>query len=181
MIPTGNLSTPGTPDYASLYNTGQWRSLDQRPHQGPRSSPRNGSLGSIFQICPERVGDVLKGIEEMSPNVTAGLLTLQLGNMSSNCSFDRQGFGQGVQFYQYTSLALWVPYGVSTMLYSHVAISTLWFIDSLGCCSNLQLISLIFAIMIMARNDTGDVHNVIFRYSHFNKKSGLQMLQQEKS
>jgi hypothetical protein len=43
------------------------------------------------------------------------------------------------------------------MLYSHVAISTLWFIDSLGCCSNLQLISLIFAIMIMARNDTGDV------------------------
>ena len=66
-------------------------------------------------------GDVVKGIEEMSHNVTAGLLTLQLGNMSSNCSFDRQG----VQFYQYTSFALWVPYGVSAMLYSYVVISTL--------------------------------------------------------
>jgi hypothetical protein len=67
-------------------------------HQGPRSSPRNGSLGSIFQICPERVGDVLKGIEEMSHNVTAGLLTLQLGNMSSNCSFDRQGLAKVCNF-----------------------------------------------------------------------------------
>lgn len=33
MIPTGNLSTPGTPDYASLYNTGHggiWTSVTPR-------------------------------------------------------------------------------------------------------------------------------------------------------
>jgi hypothetical protein len=64
-------------------------------------------------------GDVLKGIEEMSHNVTVGLLTLQLGTMRSNCSFDQQD----VQVYRYSSRDLWVPYGVSTMLYSHVSIS----------------------------------------------------------
>jgi hypothetical protein len=64
-------------------------------------------------------GDVLKGIEEMSHNVTAALLTLQLGNMSSECFFDQQ-----VGVYQYTSFALWAPYGVSTDLYSHVMISS---------------------------------------------------------
>jgi hypothetical protein len=53
-------------------------------------------------------GDVLKGIEEMSHNVTAALLTLQLGNMSSECFFDQQDV-----IYQYSSVALWVPYGVS--------------------------------------------------------------------
>jgi hypothetical protein len=53
-------------------------------------------------------GDVLKGIEEMSHNVTAALLTLQLGTMSAECFFDQQ-----VVVYQYSSFALWVPYGVS--------------------------------------------------------------------
>ena len=55
-------------------------------------------------------GDVLKGIEEMSHNVTAALLTLQLGNMSSECFFDRQDV-----VYRYSSVALWVPYGVSNV------------------------------------------------------------------
>jgi hypothetical protein len=64
-------------------------------------------------------GDVLKGIEEMSHNVTAGLLTMQLGTMSANCSIDHLN----VQFYQYSSRDLWAPYGVSTMLYSHVSIT----------------------------------------------------------
>jgi hypothetical protein len=53
-------------------------------------------------------GNVLKGIEEMSHNVTAGLLTLQLGNISSECFFD-----QPIVAYEYSPFALWVPYGVS--------------------------------------------------------------------
>ena len=53
-------------------------------------------------------GDVLNGIEEMSHNVTAALLTLNLGNMSAECDFDQE-----VVVYQYSSFALWVPYGVS--------------------------------------------------------------------
>jgi len=60
-------------------------------------------------IYPEFVwGDVLKGIEEMAHNVTAALLTLNLGTMSANCSVDHQAV-----VYQYSSFALWVPYGVS--------------------------------------------------------------------
>ena len=53
-------------------------------------------------------GDVLRGIEEMSHNVTAALLTLNSGTMSANCSFDHQAV-----VYQYSSFALWAPYGVS--------------------------------------------------------------------
>jgi hypothetical protein len=61
-------------------------------------------------------GDVMKGIEETSHNVTAALLTLQLGMMWSNCSFDQLE----VVVYQYTSFVLWVPYGVSNFsLLSH--------------------------------------------------------------
>ena len=54
-------------------------------------------------------GDVLKGIEEMSHNVTAAILTLSLGTMNSTCSFDQQ-----TVVYQYNPVALWEPYGVST-------------------------------------------------------------------
>jgi hypothetical protein len=61
-------------------------------------------------------GDVLKGVEEMSHNVTAALLTLQLGNISSECFFD-----QLIVAYEYSPFALWVPYGVSN-LYSYVMI-----------------------------------------------------------
>jgi hypothetical protein len=53
-------------------------------------------------------GDVLKAIEDMSHNVTAALLTLPLGNMTSECFFDEQ-----FVVYQYSPFALWVPYGVS--------------------------------------------------------------------
>jgi len=63
-------------------------------------------------------GDALKGIEEMSHNVTAALLSLHLGTMSAECFFDHQDV-----VYRYGSSALWVPYGVSTGLYSHVTIS----------------------------------------------------------
>ena len=54
-------------------------------------------------------GDVLKGIEEMSHNISVALLTLQLGTMSSTCLFDLQ-----LEVYRYSPSTLWVPYGVST-------------------------------------------------------------------
>jgi hypothetical protein len=59
-------------------------------------------------------GDVLTGIEEMSHNVTAGLLSAEigLGNMSAECSVDLSSL-----VYQYNSWALWVPYGVSIYYY----------------------------------------------------------------
>jgi len=78
-------------------------------------------------------GDVLKGIEEMSHNVTAGLLTLQLGTTSANCSFDQQ-----VVIYQYNSFALWAPYGVShfsSLSCYDFTFLPLCFIDGLGNCS----------------------------------------------
>ena len=80
-------------------------------------------------------GDVLKGIEEMSHNVTAALLTLQLGTMNSTCSFDQLD----VQVYQYSSRGLWAPYGVSNFsLHScfDLTFSPLCFIDGLRRCSN---------------------------------------------
>ena len=67
-------------------------------------------------------GDVLKGIEEMSHNVTAALLTLQLGTMSAECFFD-----QHVVVYQYTPFELWAPYGVSTADYSLILRSHFFF------------------------------------------------------
>ena len=56
-------------------------------------------------------GDVLKGIEELSHNITAALLTLRFGTMTAECSFD-----QRIVAYQYTSFTLWVPYGVSNFI-----------------------------------------------------------------
>jgi hypothetical protein len=79
-------------------------------------------------------GDVLKGIEEMSHNVTAALLTLQLGTMSANCSIDHQAV-----VYQYTAFALWVPYGVSNcplLSCNDMTFPLLCFIDRLGHCFN---------------------------------------------
>ena len=62
-----------------------------------------------FSPYPQFVwGDVLKGIEDIASNVTAALLTLQLGNISSECFFDQQ-----TVIYRYSAFALWVPYGVS--------------------------------------------------------------------
>jgi len=100
------------------YHPGGTLLTDTRPAGQPSflEIPLGSGIGYIW-------GDVLKGIEETSHNVSAGLLTLQLGNMSSSCTFDRRD----VQIYHYTSFELWVPYGVSTMLYCRVMISTLWF------------------------------------------------------
>jgi len=96
-------------------------------------------------------GDVLKGIEEISHNVTAALLTLPLGTMNSTCSFDLQDV-----VYQYSSTAFWVPYGVSTfslLSFHDLTLSPLCFIDVTGRCSNFAH----FAVMIMGRNNTGHI------------------------
>jgi hypothetical protein len=58
-------------------------------------------------------GDVLKGIEEMSHNVSPGLLTLDLGMTNPTCSFDKQDV-----VYQYSFFALWVPYGVRSFSFT---------------------------------------------------------------
>ena len=78
-------------------------------------------------------GDVLKGIEEMSHNVTAALLTLQLGNISSECFSDQQ-----TVIYQYSPFELWAPYGVShfsLLSYYDFTVSLLCFIGCLRHCS----------------------------------------------
>ena len=72
--------------------------------------PNSGSPGVPATMV---WGDVLKGIEEMSKNVTAALLTLQLGNISSTCFYDQQTL-----IYRYDSFALWIPYGVESLLFT---------------------------------------------------------------
>ena len=76
-------------------------------------------------------GDVLKGIEEMSHNVTAALLTLNLGMMKTECFVDQQAV-----VYQYSSFVLWAPYGVSNCSLLSCYDFTLYITDHLGCCSN---------------------------------------------
>lgn len=74
-------------------------------------------------------GDVLKGIEEMSHNVTAALLTLPLGTMDAQCFSDYQA-----EVYRYRSFMLWVPYGVgrfSFLLCYDLTFFSLCFIASL--------------------------------------------------
>jgi hypothetical protein len=111
-------------------------------------------------------GDVLKGIEELSHNVTASLLTMPFGTMITDCEFYHHDV-----VYQYSSVALWVPYGVShfSLLSCYdLTISPLCFIDSLGH---------YFIFTHCCRHDNGEqshwrYHYVIFGYSHFNAERG---------
>ena len=86
-------------DFATTI-TGQFSFLEIVP---------NNNFGPAILVW----GDVLKGIEEMSKNVTAALLTLQLGNISSTCFYDQQTL-----IYRYDSFALWIPYGVESLLFT---------------------------------------------------------------
>ena len=109
-------------------------------------------------------GDVLKGIEEMSHNVTAALLTLELGNLSSQCPTDQLD----VQVYRYSSRALWIPYGVSNpslLSCYNLTFFPLCFLDGLGHCSNFTH---------YCRLDDDDKSNwayedVIFGYGYFSE------------
>ena len=92
-------------------------------------------------------GDVLKGIEEISHNVTAALLTLPLGTMNSTCSFDLQDV-----VYQYSSTALWVPYGVSTfslLSFHDLTLSpSLCFIDIIGRCQGGTSLGILYRYLV---------------------------------
>ena len=107
-------------------------------------------------------GDVLKGIEELSHNFTASLLTMPLGTMITDCDFYYRDV-----VYQYSSIALWVPYGVSHFSFLscyYITTSPLCFIHSLGRCSHFTC---------CCHHNNGEksdwrYHDVIFGHSHFN-------------
>lgn len=105
---------------------------------------------------PEYVwSDVLKGIEEISHNVTAALLTLQLGIMNSECFFDKQSV-----VYRYTSFALWAPYGVSVSFHTCMLTFSLFPFDHFQtplCVSLVSLVVAVTIIIIMARSNTGNI------------------------
>ena len=56
-------------------------------------------------------GDVPRGIERLSHNVSAAILNMDLGVKDSTCTVSRQEI-----IYEYNRLNLWLPYGVSTCL-----------------------------------------------------------------
>jgi hypothetical protein len=113
-------------------------------------------------------GDVLKGIEELSHNVTASLLTMPFGTTITDCDFYLHDV-----VYQYNSAALWVPYGVShfSLLSCYDRSSSpLCFIDGLGRCFNFTR---------CCRHDNGEqshwrYHDVIFGYGQFNAGRGCR-------
>ncbi|KAG9045196.1 hypothetical protein FS837_006844 [Tulasnella sp. UAMH 9824] len=52
-------------------------------------------------------GDVPRGIEQLSHNISAAILTMDLGVEGSSCFVTKQDI-----IYQYDRLSLWLPYGV---------------------------------------------------------------------
>ena len=119
-------------------------------------------------------GDVLGGIEELSRNVTAALLTLQLGNKTTECFF----YPPDV-VYQYSSFELWAPYAVSnfSLLSCYdLTFSPLCFIDNLGHCSYITL---------CCHRDNGKkshwrYYNIIFKYGYFNENYGRRFFSRNK-
>ena len=63
-------------------------------------------------------GDVPRGIEQLSHNVSAAILTMNLGMKDSMCTVSRQDI-----IYEYNQLNLWLPYGVSTPKLQHRSVS----------------------------------------------------------
>ncbi|KIO27291.1 hypothetical protein M407DRAFT_23469 [Tulasnella calospora MUT 4182] len=58
-------------------------------------------------------GNVARGIEELSHNVSAAILTMDLGAQDSRCAVSRQDI-----VYEYNRLNLWLPYGVALLVVS---------------------------------------------------------------
>jgi hypothetical protein len=109
-------------------------------------------------------GDVLKGVEEMSHNVTAALLTLPLGTMDAQCFSDYQA-----EVYRYRSFVLWAAYGVGRFSFlscHNLTFFPLCFIDGLGHCSTFTN---------CCRQDNGEeqhcrYHKIIFEYGYFTEE-----------
>ncbi|KAG8992135.1 hypothetical protein FRB90_001077, partial [Tulasnella sp. 427] len=69
-------------------------------------------------------GDVLGGIEQLSHNISAGILTMDLGVQNSRCFMNTHEV-----VYQYDRLNLWLPYGIAFLLVSLcLAIGTIVFL-----------------------------------------------------
>ncbi|KAG8895129.1 hypothetical protein FRC00_007935 [Tulasnella sp. 408] len=58
-------------------------------------------------------GDVPRGIEQLSHNISAAMLTMDLGVQDSSCFITKQDI-----VYQYDSLSLWLPYGAALLVVS---------------------------------------------------------------
>ncbi|KIO17024.1 hypothetical protein M407DRAFT_33325 [Tulasnella calospora MUT 4182] len=58
-------------------------------------------------------GDVPRGIEQLSHNISAAILTMDLGVQDSSCFVTKQDI-----IYQYDRLSLWLPYGVTLLIVS---------------------------------------------------------------
>ncbi|KAG9045197.1 hypothetical protein FS837_006845 [Tulasnella sp. UAMH 9824] len=56
-------------------------------------------------------GNVARGIEQLSHNVSAAILTMDLGVQDSRCAVSRQDI-----VYEYNRLNLWLPYGVALLV-----------------------------------------------------------------
>ncbi|KAG8987308.1 hypothetical protein FRB90_003416, partial [Tulasnella sp. 427] len=69
-------------------------------------------------------GDVLGGIEQLSHNISTGILSMDLGVQNSRCFMNTHDI-----VYQYDRLNLWLPYGIAFLLVSLcLAIGTLVFL-----------------------------------------------------
>lgn len=82
-------------------------------------------------------GDVPRGIEQLSHNVSAAILSMDLGVKDSNCIIS----GQDI-IYEYNRLNLWIPYGVSTKKLQHSFASgnlSCWYIT--GCSARCLAVS----------------------------------------
>jgi len=73
-------------------------------------------------------GDVPRGIEQLSHNVSAAILTMDLGVKDSTCIVSSQDI-----IYEYNRLNLWLPYGVSTLKLQHRSVPKSYLVGIKGC------------------------------------------------
>lgn len=69
-------------------------------------------------------GNVARGIEQLSYNVSAAILTMDLGMQESRCAVTKQDI-----VYEYDRLNLWLPYGVSALEFGNVVLSVSNLVD----------------------------------------------------
>ena len=90
-------------------------------------------------------GDVPRGIEQLSHNVSAAILTMNLGVKDSTCTVSRQDI-----IYEYNQLNLWLPYGVSTPKLQHRSVSR---VSSLQVALLMVFLCLLLGIMAFLKHN----------------------------
>ena len=90
-------------------------------------------------------GDVPRGIEQLSHNVSATILTMNLGVKDSTCTVSRQD-----NIYEYNQLNLWLPYGVSTQRRSVYRVSSCWYSQA---ALLIVLLSLLLGITVFFKHN----------------------------